>query len=215
MNAGDVVPFVQKYGQPMALLAIAGGAALGALASGVAAQLLTRGMTTRKLPTFAKYGARGVGGVVVGLLTALWVFQGGGGGPGGPGPGGPGQPSEADHGPVQPAPDDHPAATPDKDKTTSPTSENTMHVQVLNDPAVEKADPQALAQQRYYRLPESADPKALHTLDEVKEAIEQRRKKQPPLEYLVIVGPDKTAGRVALLQQWAEGRGLKVGNVPG
>lgn len=216
MNVGDGLLAVDTSDRLLQGLAIAGGAALGAVVVGVLAQLLARGMTTRPMPTFAKNTARACGGVVVGVLTAMWVWQGGGWGPGGAGPGGPGGPPAGDHGPA-PAPPEERAAPPpaDKDKKISPTSENTLHVEVLNDAALEKAEPQALAQQRYYRLPESADPKSLHTLAEVEQAIEQRRTKQPPLEYVVIVGPDVSAGRVALLQQWAEGRGLKVGNVPG
>jgi len=108
-----------------------------------------------------------------------------------------------------PAPDVAPPG--DKDKAPLPAAENTMHVEALNDALIEKADPQAPARQRYYRLPDSADPKSLHTLDEAEDAIRQRRQKQPPLQMLVIVGPDESAPRVVRLRQWAAEQGLTVG----
>ncbi len=68
---------------------------------------------------------------------------------------------------------------------------------------------------QFYRLLDSADPKALHTLKEVEDAIQTRRQKQPPLQHLFLIGPDRTAGWVAQLQQWAEEKGIKVDNLSG
>jgi hypothetical protein len=200
VNLGDLLPLVQKYGQPMAWLAIAGGAFLGAVGFGLAAQLLTRSLTTRKLPPLAKNTARGIGGLVVGLLTALWVFQGGGG-PGGPGPGGPGGPGQpSDHGPPPSAPPDHPSTPTPPDKDVTPGAEGTMQVRVLTGAEL---DSEAAAKMTYYRLPDGDHPEALHTLAEVKEAIKQAVKKQPPLKRLFIIGPDKSAPWVRDLQTWA------------
>src|ERR1700676_2099991 len=83
-NGLDLMDVLSK---PVLLLATLGGAAAGAVGSGLAAQLTTRWLTMKKVPPLPTALARGVGGLALGLLTGLWVWQGGGGpgGPGGPG----------------------------------------------------------------------------------------------------------------------------------
>ncbi len=100
---------------------------------------------------------------------------------------------------------------------TSPaTPENTMRVEVLTRPMFDQLwQSQDVKEGQFYRLLDSADPKALHTLIEVKDAIQTRRRKQPPLQHLFLIGPDRTAGWVAPLQQWAEEKGIKVDNLSG
>ena len=80
----DLMEILSK---PVLLLATLGGAAAGAVGSGLIAQLTTRWLTMKKLPPLPTAVARGAGGLALGLLTALWVWQGGGGsgGPGGVG----------------------------------------------------------------------------------------------------------------------------------
>ena len=209
-----------SFGQPVEWLAIAGGAAVGAFVFGLAAQLLCRATTGKKLPPFPLLTVRILGGVVAGVLTAMCVLSGGGnglwpfGGPGGPG----------DHtGPTansdqKPRPADarrsepHPARhTADKEIPTPAKPENTMRVEVLTAGMLdEPARSQALAERRHYRLPDSTDSKALHTLEEVEDAIQKRRDKNPPLQLLSITGPDQGAGWVAPLKDWAEERHIKV-----
>ena len=72
-------------------LAIAGGAAVGALLIGAIGQFATRRLTAKPAPVWSVRVMRLSGAVVGGWLIALWVLSGGGsglGGPGGPGVGG-------------------------------------------------------------------------------------------------------------------------------
>src|SRR5208282_4112211 len=62
------------------LLAVAGGAAVGALLTGWLTKLLVRLTTRRQLPRWALILLRSLGGIVSGLLVWLLVF--GSGGPG-------------------------------------------------------------------------------------------------------------------------------------
>ncbi len=225
MTTGGRLLVAVGFGQPVEWLAIAGGAALGVLICGLAAQLLCRSTTSKKLPPFPLLTVRILGGVVAGVLTAMCLLSGGGnglwpfGGPGGTGDHTgptansdqkPNPPTSAD---VNPAP---PVTPPEKENPTPPTPDNSIRVEVLTPGMLdEPARSQALAERRHYRLPDSTDPKALHTLEEVEDAINTRRQKQPPLQHLFLIGPDRTAGWVAPLQQWAEEKGIKVDNLSG
>lgn len=218
MNTWVILLALESYGQPQQWLAIAGGGALGAFGTGLAAQLLSRWLTTRKLPPLPVMAVRGIGGVVVGLLTAMWVLQGGSWGLGGPGgpphADGPGTKSSADKGPGKGVAEEKktPAENKDDAKATSTSSEVVMRIWVLNDKVIEKLPGglEAIAEQRYYRLSESEDATKLLTLAKVKEAVKMRLVEKPALQRVDIVGPDKTAGRVSPLGQWAESRDLKV-----
>jgi hypothetical protein len=211
--------FAVVFGQPVEWLAIAGGAVLGAFLAGAFVQLFCRWTTTKKLPRFPLLTVRVVGGAAAGLLTAMWVLSGGGGN-GWPfgNSGGPGDHAGniADNGKTQETPVDKKAE--DKPKNpdataTPPTAENTMRVAVMT--AQMSDDPknaEAVADQRYYLLPDGADPKTFHTLKEVQKAIGQRLDQPPPLRHLTIIGPDKDAAWVYPLEQWAKGKGVEVGN---
>lgn len=216
MTTGDGLLAV-GFGQPVEWLAIAGGAALGAFVCGVATQLLCRWTTGKKLPTMPLLSVRILGGVVAGVVTAMLVLNGGGNGwwPfGGPG-GHPGQATNNGQKPEQPTPagtnPDPVTPAPDKENPTPATAETTWRVEVLTPGMLdEPARSQALAERRHYRLPDSPDPKALHTLEEVEDAVQKRREKQPPLQLLAITGPDQSAGWVSPLKDWAEARHIKV-----
>ncbi len=207
-----------SFGQPVEWLAIAGGAALGAFVCGVATQLLCRWTTGKKLPPFPLLTVRILGGVAAGVVTAMLVLNGGGngwwpfGGPGGAGDHAgqtpnngqkPEQPTLADTNPA-------PAVPPDKENPAPTPSENTMRVDVMT---LEMLDEPAKSQARAgrpYRLPESPDPKALHTLKEVEDAVQERLGKQPPLQLLVVTGPNQDAGWMQPLIDWAKARRIKV-----
>ena len=70
---------------PVKVLAVVGGAVLGALVTGGVVGLAVKALFGRKLPRYPAWGMRGLGAVLFGWLVALWVFGGGGGGIGGVG----------------------------------------------------------------------------------------------------------------------------------
>src|SRR5262249_10878041 len=70
---------------PVKVLAVVGGATLGAFLVGFVVQALARLLTTQKVPPWPLMGVRLLGAIVAGWLVALWVFGEGGGGLGGPG----------------------------------------------------------------------------------------------------------------------------------
>lgn len=207
------------YGRPVEWLAIAGGAALGAFVCGLIVQLLCRSTTGKKLPPFPLLTVRVLGGLVAGFVTGMFVLNGGGNGLwpfGGFNGSGDHAGQTADNNPKS-APDQTnappPTATQPDKENTPPTHENTMRVEVLTRQMLDQLDQsQVVKEGRYYRLPDSADPKALHTKDEVETAIKQRLQKQPPLKHLAIIGPDQSAGWVEPIQTWAKQQGLSVDN---
>ncbi len=220
MNAFSYFAATDMTELPKQVLMILGGAAVGAVGLGVAAQLLTRWLTMKKLHPLPTTVARGVGGVALGLLTAMWIWQGGGWGPGGTGgfgvPGnGPGATkTDADKGQEK-----TPEEAKDKDKISSdeanpPSPESVLRMEVLTDDAVRKLDgQQAVSEHRYYRL-EDRDAKDLQTLSDLRQVIEKRVGDKPPLQRLDVVtradSPDKSAARVEQVRQLASDFRLKV-----
>ena len=139
MNALFGLEIPGGLGQPVQLLAIVGGAAVGAFGSGLLAQGMTRWMTMKSLPRLPTMIVRGLGGVVLGLVTAMFVWQGGTWGPGGPG--GAGNPGANGTGDATDQNKDVAAVAPDdaKDKTTSqdanpPPPESVLRLEVLDGP---------------------------------------------------------------------------------
>jgi hypothetical protein len=224
VSARAVLFALEGLPRPEALLAIVGGAALGALLAGWAARLLTRWMTARPAPRWLLVVVRVLGAIVLGLLVAVWVWNGGGWGPfgNGPGPGGlPGAGPSADT--------NHPAGPPagstdsggksprEKDEPP-PTPETTLSVEVLTDAAVRRAagdkaaGERAVKEGRYYRLADK-DPKDLQTLDGIEDVIKRRKAEKPPLQQLLLVltrddGPGTTAKSVRQLYALGQQYGL-------
>ena len=212
MIAPIVFAGLENFARPEMWLAIVGGAAVGAFVSGLLAQLLCRAMTKRKLPPIPTLLVRVVGGVLLGALTAMWVWQGGGFGPGGPGgPGGlTGTPGPLNANPDKdkppsPKPPDQPT---DKDKPPPPKS-NVLRVEVLPDAAVrqvvgEQGGEQAVKDKRFYRVEGETRPQDLLALPDMKKRIHDRLGEQPPLTEVDVVtrpgSPDITAGRVNQLR---------------
>ena len=184
------------------VLMIVGGAAVGAFGSGLIAQLTTRSLTTKKLPPLPTTVIRGLGGVALGVLTAMCLWHGvgglgfgGGNGVGIPG-NGPGETKTDTDKSQAKAPEE---AT-DKDKASSdeanpPSPESVLRLEVLTDDAVRKLPEgqQALNEHRYYRL--DGD-KNLLTLADLRRVIEKRVGDKPPLQRLDVVtganSPDKS-----------------------
>lgn len=205
---------------PKQVLMVVGGAAVGALGLGLIAQLMTRWLTMKKLPPTPTMAARGVGGVALGVLTAMWVWQNGGWGPGGVGglgiPGnGPGTVA------TQPDADKTPASVADlprdKDKTSpdngnAPSPESVLRLEVLgNDDVRKQGGQQAVDQKRYYRV--EGEPE-LKNLAGLRDLIQKRRDDKAPLQALYVVtrqdNPDDTAPRSDQLRTLASAFDLKV-----
>ena len=192
------------------ILAIVGGAVVGALALGLLAQLLARAFTTQKMPRWPLLVVRLLGGVIGGWLVALWVLGGGGagfGGLGGWGLGsGPGKGPEAN----EVAKKEGENGKHDGDRDT-PRYETAMHIEVLGKPVLSQAEFRA---GRLYRL-DVNDSGLLLTFAEVKEAVKKRQDQQPPLRRIVIVlykdSPEEHLQVVSQLRSW--GRDLDDGKM--
>ena len=196
----------EGFGKPQQILAIVGGAAVGAFVFGLIAQLLTRWLTTKPMPPFAVNTIRLVGAVLFGLLTAMWVWQGGGWGPGGLG--GPGNSEgtgvgdvkhDADNGTTkEPEASQEPSKAPDKEQRAP--AEAVLRIEALPDSALTDYDK---GEQRYYKV-EGEDAPHPHTLVEMRDLIRKRIDDKPPLRRLDIVtrpnSPARDAGRVSRLR---------------
>jgi hypothetical protein len=202
----------EGFGRPEQILAIVGGAAVGAFVFGLIAQLMSRWLTTKKLPPFPTNTIRGVGGVLLGLLTAMWVWQDGGWGPGGLG--GPGNADGTGAGDVKPDSDKgppkdereaskDPSKPPDKGQPAPP--EMVLRIEVLTDSALSEYDK---GEGRYYKV-EGDEVKHPRTLPEMRDYIRKRIDDKPPLRRLDIVtrpdSPDKSAARVSRLREAVAG----------
>jgi hypothetical protein len=189
------------------VLAVVGGAVVGGLGLGLLAQLLARAFTVQKMPRWPLRTVRLLGGGVCGWLVALWLF-GGGGGIGGSGGWGFGSGSGQG----------------ELDKTTYPVKTNTERQTIEDEgksPASEALRIEVLGGESLrklradsshpYRIRQGETPSLL-TMDEVKAAIKERQRQQPPLSRLEIVlykdSPDKDVPLVKRLLDW--GRELTV-----
>jgi hypothetical protein len=187
------------------ILAVAGAAAVGGVLLGLLSQLIVRAMTTRKLPPWPLNTIRVLGAVASGWLVALWLFGGGGLGIGGSGGWGFGSGTgrgDADKKFAEKDKDGKDKGGKGTDSTPPAAPDQSLRVEVLGPPAMHP---------RCYRIQGAAGGKLL-TLEEVKQAVEQRRKQSPPLRRLVVVlyydSPVKERPLVQDLAQWADGLGV-------
>lgn len=196
----------EGFGKPEQILAIVGGAAVGAFVFGLIAQLMTRWLTTKPLPPFPTNTIRLVGAMLVGLLTAMWVWQGGGWGPGGLG--GPGNSTgtgadqtKTDVG-AAPTKEQEASKDPNKplDKGPAAPPETVLRIEALPDSALSAYEK---GEERYYKV-EGDDATHPRTLKEMTDFIRKRLDDKPPLRRLDIVtrpdSPDKSAARVSRLR---------------
>jgi hypothetical protein len=182
------------------ILAIAGGAALGALLVGFLTQLFCRAVTTRKVPRGVLFVIRLLGAVVCGWLVALWVFGGGGGWLGGPG--GSGFGTGAGKGTRQAAGE----AGEDRVEGKNPgDSSSVLRVEVLGDAALKRgAAGKPVDPSRRYRM-EGRD--GLLTLPEARTVIKQRQEGAGLRRLDVILYNDSPARDVPYVRElvkWAE-----------
>jgi hypothetical protein len=198
----------ENVGKPEQWLAVIGGAALGAFVVGLTAQLLSRWLTTRKLPPWAVNTLRVLGAVALGLLTAMWVWNGGGWGLFGPGgPGGPGGTDKDGH-----TSRDKPTADKDKGGSSNtdedpppPVGGEAVRVAVLSNEAVEKRmGKKGVDQKSFYRLSGKDELLTLGELaDSLKKQIADRPLKRIDIDLTQPGSPAQGTERVGELVDWA------------
>lgn len=179
------------------ILAVIGSGAGGALGMGLLAQLLLRTMTTRKPPRWSVQTIRFLGGGISAWLVALWLFGGGGSGIGGAGGLGLGSGEGQGEGKKT-------LGTDKKDGGTTETpSGELMQIVVLGRANLSESQIKA---ERWYRIETAEGPRML-TFEEVKRAIRNRQREQPPLRRIEIVlyknSPDERVPIVSQLRAWA------------
>ncbi len=193
------------------ILAVVGGGMAGGLALGLLARLLMRTFTVGKSPRWSVLMVRLLGGAICAWLVALWLFGGGGSGIGGMGGWGFGSGSGKGEGEntVEVGKKDEQSKSGDGDKQTPPGE--TFRIEVLGSAALPEADIQA---ERWYRIETEEEPRLL-TFADVKAAVKNRQRRQPPLRRLEIVlykdSPDEHVALVNQLVQW--GRDLNDGKM--
>ena len=197
---GDFISFAEK------ILAILGGALVGALIVGVLVQLVVRSMTTQKMPRWMTLIVRLLGGLIGGGLVAWVLGFGGGSGFGGSGGWGLGTGSGKEGEPI--AAKQERDVRHDSENNEAPSHE-TLRVEVLGKETLSEQDART---QRWYRLG-SGDGARLLNFEEVKEEIRKRQQKQPPLSRIEIVlynnSPEERLNIVRQLLEW--GRNLNDG----
>jgi hypothetical protein len=177
-------------------LAVAGGAAIGGFGLGWLAQITARLTVVKPLPRWAIQVLRLAGGLTAGCIIWLWVF--GSGGPNfGFGSGGGGWP----FGGSQPGPNGG-ETKPARETTAVEPDDSIMgagalRIEVLGDRPEERT--------RFYRVEGTKD---RLTLDQVREAVRERKKQSPPPKAVVIVlyrdSPDEPKAQVQDLLEMAK-----------
>ncbi len=182
------------------ILAVIGSGAGGGLGLGLLAQLLLRTLTARKPPRWSVQTIRLLGGVICAWLVALWLFGGGGSGIGGTG--GLGFGSGEGQGEGKKTVE---SGKKDGGATETPSGES-MQIVVLGRANLSESDIKA---ERWYRIETTEGPRML-TFVEVKRAIQNRQREQPPLRRIEIVlykdSPDERVPIVSQLRTWASDR---------
>jgi hypothetical protein len=188
-------------------LAVAGGAALGALFLGLLVQILVKLLSAQTVQGWPLRGTRLAGAVLGGWLVALWVFGGGGGGLGGLGGWGLG--SGKGKGDAEEKKEEDPAKTKDAVKDGKKNGEDiaeTLRVEVLGDETLLKiAKGKGFDPERRYRLGQS-DERQLRTLREMEKRIKELTKTAGVQRLRIVLyvdGPDeKNENYVKPLEDW-------------
>lgn len=183
------------------ILAVVGGGVIGGFGLGLLAQLLSRAFTAKKLPRWSAVTVRLVGGGICAWLVALWLF--GGGGPGIGGSGGWGIGSGSGKGDTSAETANKNSATHKGDGETKAAAGEILRIEVLGKSALKKSD---IDGSRYYRI-DTGDGARLLTFADIKDAIKERQRGQPPLRRIEIVlykdSPDEHVPIVSQLRTWA------------
>jgi len=155
------------------ILAIVGGAAVGAFLAGMLGKLGTRMLTTKPMPLWGVRVLRLFGGVAAGWLIALWVLSGGGwgiGGPGGPGIGANGEDPSANNKKTEDA---------KKSESDKPPKEEVVVIEVLGDNTLKQLGRANSSPYEGYRI---QGEEKLYTLKKLRDELLTRRKQYPGLK---------------------------------
>jgi hypothetical protein len=193
-------------------LAVAGGAAVGWLGSGLLLRLLVRLSLHRSVPRTVLVPARALGGLALGLAVWVWAFSSGGLGPGLGGWFGSGGGRQSPAARTEPEPGTTPTAerAPVTPKQPAPESQSGMEQETLR---IEILGGGRVQQERFYLLEGEKEPR---TLPEVRKMIQARRPDQdkPPLKSIVILIYGASVARdhpaVKNLEKWADENRLTV-----
>jgi hypothetical protein len=183
------------------ILAVVGGVAVGGLGTGWLVKVLTRPVTVKKLPTPLLRVSRILGGLVVGLIVAAWVFNlsgtggigGSGGGwwpfgqSGGAGTTNPSNFSDSTKAPIQPQ-----------------ISSEAKTLRILM-----RGGNEAQEDQRFYAI-EGESPLNWNELEKV---LAQKRKESPSLVISIVIGKksiDEQNPAVEILKNWAKQNSVAV-----
>lgn len=194
---------------PIKVLAVLGGAGVGAFAVGASVRLLSRLTTRHQLPAWLMFALRLLGAIVAGWLVALWVFGGGGPLVGGAGGSGLGSGSGGNQKPSPPSTTPELPGTNATGGTNSPAAPGeSLQIEILGNEALKRFSPDSrFDPERRYRVESKGAWKVL-TLDEVKEFVGARQKESPPLRQIsLVLYDDSPAYRVQLvsvLKSWVE-----------
>ncbi len=176
------------------LLAVVGGAAIGAVAIGFVVRLFGRFLGAKTVPRRPLLMLRGLAGAVTGYVAWLVVFGTGGGGIGGPG----GFDRGGGDGPTQ---TDTPSTARVASATLTPERNPSISVAMLGGKRV--------ANERYYLVLGEMNPR---NMAELKEYLRQQQK-QGTGEIDILIYENSVAedhAAVALLREWARQSGMKV-----
>ena len=194
-------------------LAVAGGAAVGWLGSGLLLRLLVRLSLQRSVPRKLLLPVRVLGGLALGLAVWVWAFSSGGIGPGLGGWFGFGQQgSGASRDKTEPGPNRE--ATAERDtaspQRSAPEAQPTAEQEALR---IEILGGARVKDERFYLLEGEQEPR---TLTGIRKAIQARRQEpnKPPLKGIVILIYGSSVARdhpaVKNLVSWAEENRLSV-----
>ncbi len=197
-------------------LAVAGGAALGWLGSGLLFRLGARLTLQRSVPRKLLVPVRALSAAALGLAVWVWAFSSGGLGPGlggwfGSGLTG-GQPPEGRKSEIRSTKSETKVRAPDPGlvsdfgfRTSDFPAQDSLRIEILGGARVKD--------ERFYLLEGENDPR---TLTEIRKAIQARRQEQDktPLKGIVIMVYGSSVARdhpaVKTLVKCAEGNGLSV-----
>ncbi len=190
------------------LLAIVGGAVVGGFFVGWFMRSLVMMTTGQRLPALLHWTCRSVGGLICGWLMYLFVFSSGNGGLGGSGGlgtgGSSGNPDKTDTTTAHPS-----TANPKTTGLGVTESGDAVTIEVLGEDDIKRIDPDRFKKgelDHCYRLFDGD--RRLLTLDQIKEAIEGRQQRSPPLQRIILIRYKDTPGvvqdPVANIKNWAE-----------
>ncbi len=183
------------------ILAVVGGVAVGGFGTGWLVKVLARPVTVKKLPTPLLRISRILGGLVVGLIVAAWVFNlGGTGGIGGSGGGWWPFGQSGGAGTTNPTNFPDGAKTPVQPKTES--AANTLRIHMEGGVQAEKDN-------RFYRI----EGEPARTWAEMEQVLAERKKTDPSLVLEIVISKgsvDEQSEAVHELKAWAKRNSVAV-----